>query len=71
MAHEFSDIAARLNDIAEELADLSISRLRDSIDNGGTELSVDDKLLQRARRAVLKAASLLEGGSTGVSSTDW
>ena len=71
MAGEFDDIAQRLQQIAEELADLSIVRIRDAIDGGGTELPVDDKLLQRARRAVLKAANLLESGSSGASSTDW
>lgn len=34
-------------------------RLRDSIDAGGTELPVDEKLITRARRAVEKAAGLL------------
>ncbi len=45
--------------IAEELADLAIARLRDSIDAGGTELPVDERRLTRARRAVEKAANLL------------
>jgi predicted ABC-type ATPase len=36
-----------------------MARLRDSIDAGGHELPVDEKLLTRARRAVDKAASLL------------
>lgn len=71
MAGEFDDIARRLEQIAEELADLSIARLRDAIDQGGTELPVDDKLLQRARRAVLKAANLLDSGASGASSADW
>jgi hypothetical protein len=59
MAGEFDDIRHRLEGISEELADLAIARLRDSIDNGGHELPVDEKRLTRARRAVEKAANLL------------
>lgn len=62
MAGEFDDIRGRLEGIAEELADLAMQRLRDSIDAGGHELPVDEKRLTRARRAVEKAAHLLEGG---------
>ena len=60
MAGEFDDIRGRLEAIAEELADLAMQRLRDSIDAGGTELPVDEKRLTRARRAVEKAANLLQ-----------
>ncbi len=59
MAGEFDDIRARLDAIAEELAELAIIRLRESIDAGGTELPVDEKRLTRARRAVEKAAAIL------------
>ena len=45
--------------VAEELADLAIARLRESIDAGGSELPVDEKRLTRARRAVEKAAAIL------------
>jgi predicted ABC-type ATPase len=60
MAGEFDEIRARLETIAEELADLAIARLRDSIDAGGHELPVDEKRLTRARRAVEKAIALLQ-----------
>jgi hypothetical protein len=60
MAGEFDEIRARLEGIAEELADLALARLRDSIDAGGTELPVDEKRLTRARRAVEKAVHILE-----------
>lgn len=60
MAGEFEDIRARLESIAEELADLAIVRLRESIDAGGHELPVDEKRLTRARRAVEKAIHLLD-----------
>ena len=59
MPGEFDDIRRRLEAIAEELADLAIERLRESIDAGGTELPVDERRLTRARRAVEKAVGIL------------
>ena len=59
MAGEFEEIRGKLEVIAEELADLAIVRLRESIDAGGTELPVDEKRLTRARRAVEKAIGIL------------
>jgi hypothetical protein len=56
---EFDDIRQRLESIAEELSDLAIARLRESIDAGGNELPVDERRLTRARRAVEKAAAIL------------
>ncbi len=60
MAGEFDDIRSRLEGIAEELADLAIVRLRESIDAGGEELPVDERRLTRARRAVEKAIAILQ-----------
>jgi predicted ABC-type ATPase len=59
VAGEFDEIRGRLEVIAEELADLAIQRLRESIDAGGHELPVDEKRLTRARRAVEKAIHVL------------
>ena len=59
MAGEFQEIRARLEAIAEELADLAMERMRESIDAGGRELPVDERRLMRARRAVEKAAAIL------------
>jgi hypothetical protein len=59
VAGEFDDVRRRLEAIAEELADLAIERLRESIDAGGTELPVDERRLTRARRAVEKAVGIL------------
>ncbi|MGI8491683.1 MAG: hypothetical protein ACR2NJ_02845 [Acidimicrobiales bacterium] len=59
MAGEFEDLTRRLQAISEELADLGIERLRESIDAGGVELPVDERRLARARRAVEKAAAIL------------
>lgn len=62
MPGEFDDVRERLESIADELADLAMVRLRDSIDAGGTEFPIDEKKLTRARRAVQKAADLLRDG---------
>jgi predicted ABC-type ATPase len=59
VAGELEDIRKRLEDIGEELADLAIQRLRESIDAGGHELPIDERRMTRARRAVEKAASIL------------
>lgn len=59
MAGELEDIRTRLEGIAEELADLAILRLRESIDAGGSELPLDERRMTRARRAVEKAVHLL------------
>ncbi|NCG36698.1 MAG: hypothetical protein GWP48_04120 [Actinobacteria bacterium] len=60
MAGEFDEIRGKLEIIVEELTDLTIFRLRESIDAGGHELPVDEKRLNRARRAVEKAIHLLD-----------
>jgi predicted ABC-type ATPase len=60
VAGEFDDIRKRLEAISEELADLAMERLRESIDAGGHELPVDERRLTRARRAVEKAVALLQ-----------
>ena len=62
MAGEFDEIRGRLEAISEELADLAIVRLRESIDAGGHELPVDERRMTRARRAVEKAAAILRDG---------
>lgn len=62
VAGEFDDIRHRLEVIAEELDDLALARLRDSIDAGGTELPVDHKRMMRARRAIEKAVAVLAEG---------
>ncbi|MEM7092893.1 MAG: hypothetical protein AAF567_07815 [Actinomycetota bacterium] len=69
MSPELEDVCDRLDRISEDLADLAMQRLRDSIDNGGHELPVDEKLITRARRAVEKASGLLR--STDGSADEW
>ena len=70
MAGEFDDIRGRLESISEELADLAIARLRESIDAGGTELPVDEKRMTRARRAVDKAVAILREADDRVADLD-
>ena len=60
MSGECEEIKGRLEQIAEDLADLAITRLRESIDAGGKELPLDERRITRARRAVEKAVHLLE-----------
>ncbi len=54
------DIRARLDGIAEELAELAIDALRQAIDEGSAKRPAEEKQLTQARRAVEKAARLLE-----------
>jgi predicted ABC-type ATPase len=65
MPGEFENLRVRLEQIAEELTDLAIVRLRESIDAGGHELPVDEKRITRARRAVEKAAAILREPDDG------
>lgn len=65
MAGEFDEIRGRLEVISEELADLALVRLRESIDAGGDELPVDERRLTRARRAVEKAIGILGDSDRG------
>lgn len=57
---EFHHISQRLQAIAEELEDLALDRLRAAVEAGATKPSAEDRLLARARRAVVKAALLLQ-----------
>ncbi len=59
MVDKRHDISDRLAAIAEEIADLALESLRDSIEAGETRLSDEEKRLTRARRSVEKASYLL------------
>ena len=60
MAHQLEDIRERLLTISEELADVALERLRAEIHGAEDDSLVDEKRITRARRAVEKAANLLE-----------
>lgn len=59
MATNIDDLRQRLDAIAEELADLAMAQLRDSIDGDNRDALAEERRLSRARRAVEKAAALL------------
>ncbi|HET9547723.1 MAG TPA: hypothetical protein VFO97_07800 [Desertimonas sp.] len=56
----YADLAARLRDIAGELDDAALDVLNRAVADGETVRPVEDKALTQARRAVEKAATLLE-----------
>jgi chorismate mutase len=63
MADErLEDLRARLDAIAEEIADLGHARLKEAIRTGSAKATADERRLSRARRSVMKAAVLLGGG---------
>ena len=56
----YGDLAARLREIAGELDDAALDVLNRAVADGETVRPVEDKALTQARRAVEKAATLLE-----------
>jgi hypothetical protein len=65
------DVRARLESIAEELADLALDRLHQAADDESTDgverarLVAEERRLTRARRAVEKAVAVLDERSVG------
>jgi hypothetical protein len=59
---DLDDVRAKLESLAEELADLAIDRLQraTSSDEDRDRLVAEERRLTRARRAVEKAAFLLD-----------
>jgi hypothetical protein len=57
------DLRSRLDDIAEELADIGIAKLKEAVRDDNTEAAKEERRLARARRAVMRAAALLAGDS--------
>ena len=66
MSGDLEDVRARLESLAEELADLAIDRLRGAADSPDDRdrLVAEERRLTRARRAVDKAANLLDPRSS-------
>ena len=56
---DVEDIRSRLEQIAEELRDLALDRLRAAVEAGATK-SDEERRITRARNAVEKAARLLD-----------
>jgi hypothetical protein len=59
VAAELHDVRARLEGLAEELADLAMDRLREAMEGGDAQSAAEERRLTRARRAVEKAAAIL------------
>jgi hypothetical protein len=64
------ELRSRLDAIAEELADLGRAKLVEALDSGGGAPEAEERRLSRARRAVLKAASLLGAGEGAYTEDD-
>ena len=60
MSDQYQEISNRLMAISEEIADLALADLRDSLEEGRQKTTPLEKRLTRARRAVKKAAILLD-----------
>lgn len=61
MSGRHDDLADRLEQIAEELAERAIDVLREAISDRQTGRPAEERTLTQARRAVEKAAGLLRG----------
>jgi len=59
MAATFEDLGARLEVIAEELAELAHASLREAVRTGKAAATAEERQIARARRSVLKAAAIL------------
>jgi hypothetical protein len=58
---DLTTIIGKLETINEELSDLAIDRLRESLQSGDAGAAEMEKRITRARRAVEKATGLLAG----------
>lgn len=56
----YGGIVDRLRSIGEELDEIAFDRLREAVADGEVERPPDDKRLMQARRAIEKAARVLE-----------
>jgi hypothetical protein len=55
-------LRSRLDDIAEELADIGLAKLKEAVREDNALAEAEERRLARARRAVMRAAALLAGG---------
>jgi hypothetical protein len=58
-----ADLRSKLDAIAEELADMGYSELREAAETGRAEAAARERRLGQARRSVLKASALLRGAA--------
>lgn len=59
---DLDELAARLDQVAEELADAALDALREAVAAGERKPELERRLT-RARRSVERAASLVRGGT--------
>jgi|AP92_2_1055481.scaffolds.fasta_scaffold03989_4 hypothetical protein len=64
MSNSHESIQEKLRAISDEIADLAMSDIRNSIEEGHNKTSDIEKRLTRARRAIEKAIHLLETENT-------
>lgn len=62
--NRLDEIKADLERIADDLAEHALSLLRDAMEEGATKRPAEEKTITQARRAVEKAARLLERESS-------
>ncbi len=70
MEHQLEDLQQRLAAISEELGDLSMTVLREALDEGADKRPALDKVLSRVRRSVDKASALIEREALGLIRSD-
>ena len=58
---DVDEVVAKLESVAEELADLALTSLRTAIDRGETGRPAEERMFTRARSAVVRAIGILEG----------
>ncbi|MGH9106851.1 MAG: hypothetical protein ACRDZX_13670 [Acidimicrobiales bacterium] len=61
-------LRSRLEEIAEEIASIGYARLQEAIETSSSRAAAQERQLSRARRSVLKAASLLAAADADRSS---
>ena len=59
MSANLNELRSRLEVIAEEIADIAHSKLREALEGGAPGALAEERRFARARRSVLKAAALL------------
>jgi hypothetical protein len=70
MDGDIGRVVGKLEAISEELTDLAMNRLREAMAAGETEVPLDEKRINRARRAVERAAAILRSADEGGSGED-
>lgn len=61
----YSSLADRLRSVLDDLDELAFDELREAVADGATSRPTSDKELAKARRAVEKAATVLEALDSG------